>query len=238
MLRMGFAKGWVDLIMRCVRSVSFSFKLNGERRGHIIPQIGLWQGDPLSPYLFLFCSEGLSALLQHQANERKVSSLKLSRHSPPITHLFFGLLFFKAKSCEARAIKECLKLYEHASCQMINHDKSRLACSPNAGASLKERMKGILSVSLVDCHHQYLGLPSFMPRNRVSNFDYIKESVRKQLQGWKGKLFSNGGKEVLIKAVVVQAIPCDSMSCSRLLKKLLHELNQLAIRFWWEEGRS
>ena len=64
MEKLGFADRIRDLIMRCVSTVTYSVKINGVPRGHIIPFRGIHQGDPLSPYLFLLCAEGLSALIQ------------------------------------------------------------------------------------------------------------------------------------------------------------------------------
>jgi len=64
MLHMGFCQQWVDLVMRCVKMASFSFLINGAPKGYIISGHGIRQGDPISPYLFLFCSEGLSGLLK------------------------------------------------------------------------------------------------------------------------------------------------------------------------------
>jgi hypothetical protein len=63
MLQLGFAAGWVSMVMRCVRLVCFLVKLNGCTSDSFLPSRGLHQGDPLSPYLFLFCVEGFSALL-------------------------------------------------------------------------------------------------------------------------------------------------------------------------------
>jgi hypothetical protein len=40
MLRLGFDPVWVEKIMRCVRSVSFSFNINGTPRGFLKPEKG------------------------------------------------------------------------------------------------------------------------------------------------------------------------------------------------------
>ncbi|KAL5573108.1 hypothetical protein UlMin_022705 [Ulmus minor] len=41
MVKMGFAEGWILKIMNCISSVLFSFLLNGEVKGNIIPNRGL-----------------------------------------------------------------------------------------------------------------------------------------------------------------------------------------------------
>ena len=66
MLRMGFSRRWTDLVMKCVTTVKYQIKVNGDATDIIILERGLRQGDLLSPYLFLFCAEGFSAML-HEA---------------------------------------------------------------------------------------------------------------------------------------------------------------------------
>ena len=68
LLKMGFQESWVAMIMECITTVTYSILVNGEPKGLITPTRGLRQGDPLSPYLFLFCVEGLNAIL-NQASE-------------------------------------------------------------------------------------------------------------------------------------------------------------------------
>ena len=65
MLKLGFQERWVDLIMQCVSTVEYKVQINNEESERFKPSRGLRQGDLLSPYLFLLCTEGLTSLLTH-----------------------------------------------------------------------------------------------------------------------------------------------------------------------------
>ena len=63
-------------------------------------------------------------------------------------------------------------------------------------------------------------------------FAEVKDRVAKKLNGWKGKLISIGGREILIKAVA-QAVPTYTMSCFQLPKTLCQDLENMMRSFWW-----
>lgn len=41
MLKMGFHTHWVEIMMRCVRSITYAVKINGKPQGNITPTRGL-----------------------------------------------------------------------------------------------------------------------------------------------------------------------------------------------------
>ena len=99
MKKMGFGERWISLIMMCVTSMSFSILINGEPKGAITPSRGLRQGDLLSPYLFLLCGEGLSAMLKKKEREGLIRGVSAARQAPSISHLFFAddsVIFYRA----------------------------------------------------------------------------------------------------------------------------------------------
>ena len=63
-------------------------------------------------------------------------------------------------------------------------------------------------------------------------FAEVKERVVKKLTGWKGKLLSIGGREILVKDVA-QAVPTYIMSCFQLPKTLCKDLENMMRNFWW-----
>lgn len=64
---MGFDRRWIDWVMSCIRSVSYTVLMNGESFGHIKPERGIRQGDPLSPFLFILCAEALVHVMNKQS---------------------------------------------------------------------------------------------------------------------------------------------------------------------------
>lgn len=92
-------------------------------------------------------------------------------------------------------------------------------------------IKYLFNLQVVSLHERYLGLPSMVGRNKMTFFNLIKHRVIGKLNSWQSKLFSSGGKEVLIKAVI-QAISTYAMSVFRVPQKLCNKIQRLIKRFW------
>lgn len=112
MLRLGFAPRWVSLIMECVSTLTYSVMMNGTPQGYIKPSRGLRQGDPLSPYLFLLCAEGLTSLLHRAERQGLIHGIAASKNGPKISHLLFAddsLLLTRATTEECRQVLSILE---------------------------------------------------------------------------------------------------------------------------------
>ena len=120
MRKMGFNEKWINLIMLSVKTVTYSILINGEPRGLIHPTRGIRQGDPLSPFLFLLCTEGLNGLIKHVERNGDTHGFSLCRRGPKLTHLLFtddSLLFCRAMEEECDKVLKILESYERASAQ-------------------------------------------------------------------------------------------------------------------------
>jgi hypothetical protein len=123
MFKLGFTEQWVSRVMKCVTSLRYHIKINGEYTTHIIPQKGLHQGDSLSPYLFILCAEGLSTMLEKAEMDVKIKSIRVCREAPHINHLFFAddsLILMWAHKNDGQELRRILVVFEKASGQVIN----------------------------------------------------------------------------------------------------------------------
>ena len=57
------------------------------------------------------------------------------------------------------------------------------------------------------------------------------------MEGWKEKILSKAGKEILIKAVA-QAISTYTMSCFKLLNAFCEDLTSMIRNFWWGQRKD
>lgn len=97
---------------------------------------------------------------------------------------------------------------------------------------MQETIIDMLKVLEIKQYEKYLGLPSFVGRSKKASFLFIKERVWSKIKGWKEKILSQAGREVLLKAVV-QVIPAYLMSCFKLPTILCTEIEIMIRKFWW-----
>ena len=99
-------------------------------------------------------------------------------------------------------MNECLNIYERASGQIINFQKSSISFSRNTQDLVKEEICVFLNVNVTVDHGCYLGLPSIIGKNKKAIFFFIIDKAWRRIQGWCKKALSKEGKEILLKIVV------------------------------------
>lgn len=88
MIKHGFATRWMDTIMLCVTSISYSVFVNDHMVIPIMPKYGLRQGD-LSSYLFIICVEGLSCSIKDVISRGLLYGSRICKGAPAFSHLLF-----------------------------------------------------------------------------------------------------------------------------------------------------
>jgi hypothetical protein len=114
MRRLGFNERWISLMMACVSSVRYQVRFNSEETKMFTPTRGLRQGDPLSPYLFLLCAEGLSSLLLFEEEVGGIYGIRVCRNAPLVSHLLFAddsLILMKADMNNVTSLQRALDTY-------------------------------------------------------------------------------------------------------------------------------
>lgn len=114
--KMKFPKFWIQWILQCIITVSYSILVNGEPTNFFKPLVGLTLGDPLSSYIFFLCMKTFSNNLSKLQAQKELEGLKMAISAPTLTHLFFtddALLFFKALPKNYWAMKNLHQIHKN-----------------------------------------------------------------------------------------------------------------------------
>ncbi|XP_060962336.1 uncharacterized protein LOC133032418 [Cannabis sativa] len=192
-----------------------SHRGGGHKIGFIIPTRGLRQGDPLSPDLFLLCAERFSSLIRDYERLGKI------------------------RASEDSAIKmiEMLNIFQKASGQQVNLQKSSIFFSANIVNEVRQHLCSMLGVNEAGDDSAYLSLSNIVSRNKMALLGFLEDKMRKRIQGWEGRLLSKAGKELLIKTVA-QSLPSYEMNVFLLPVETCNEMEQLMCKFWWRSSKN
>ncbi|CAA7018071.1 unnamed protein product [Microthlaspi erraticum] len=238
MQRLGFHERWIGWVMHCITSVTYSFLINGSPRGFVKPSRGIRQGDPLSPYIFILCSEVLSGLCTKAQRSGKLQGIRVARASPRINHLLFAddtMFFCKANGKSCKALKHILDKYEKVSGQQINFQKSAITFSQKTPPATKLLVKSRLQIEKEGGTGKYLGLPEHFGRRKKDLFTAIVDRIRQKAASWSSRRLSIAGKLVMLKSVL-SAMPTYTMSCFKLPQSLCKRIQSALTRFWWDSS--
>ncbi|XP_030502710.2 uncharacterized protein LOC115717880 [Cannabis sativa] len=161
--------------------------------------------------------------------------IQICRGAPHLSHLLFAddsMLFSTVTPRSSDALNAILHLYNRATGQLVNRDKSSILFSTNTSVDSQQQFRQFLNLTGEGFISKYLGVPHCVGRVTNSVFHYLLQSVSSRLNSWNDRSFSRAGKETLIKAVV-QAIPSFAMSCFKVPKSTCLKIQSDIAKFWW-----
>ena len=170
-----------------------------------IPSRGIRQGDPLSPYLFLLCAEGLTCMLKAIGPQYISRGIRVSQRAPWISHLLFAddcLIFSQADRRNADRIAQILDIYNKGSGQLVNKHKSAVFFSDNCGPGVKQEVLQSLEITTEALGERYLGLPTAVGKVADGTFNYSADRIRNFVYGW-------GENDLSCAARVLMVVKCE-----------------------------
>ncbi|KAI0492170.1 hypothetical protein KFK09_026436 [Dendrobium nobile] len=158
--------------MAFIPDVRFSIIINGKNSKWINACSGFRQGCPLSPFLYIMCSQLMSNSLDQRGQSL---GIQLSPRGPRITHLMYAddvLIFSHASKVLAKTLKAIVEDFCKWMGQRINVNKSYIIFGQSVSYPMKKKLAKVFGFKVVK-ELKYLGIKISLNRLRVAGFQYL-----------------------------------------------------------------
>lgn len=202
--------------------------------GDFKAKIGIWQGDPLSPFLFVLFSE----LLLKWDGEDNINCVKLGQYSSPaLSHLFFEdeiLIFIElTKGMFGEFWTALISIVDglgrSSMLPSVSFPKMLLGC-----LKLKSK-EPLIWKRLIETRNILVINSFFLGRNVTAAYEDLRRRVESKIQSWTSKLPSQGVRTTLIKHVIF-SVSIYSMSSNKRKKGSCSNIEKITIDFLWKGG--
>ena len=198
-------KKFTNIVWRCILTAKMKVLWNGEALEEFTLSRGIQQGDPLSPYIFVFCIERLSQLINEAVNHGFWKPIQLSRNDPKISYLCFAddlIMVLEVSMEQVAIINQCLNAFCESSSQWVSNENTRIFFSQNVHHTKRYELSQVFDFQQMQDLGKYLGVSILHKRTIRGTYKVILDKVKARLSAWKATSLSMAGRLTLVKSVI------------------------------------
>eukprot|EP00253_Pinus_taeda_P008313 PITA_08313 len=205
LIHLGFPISFINWIMACISTPTFSILINGSASHFFHSERGLRQGFPLSPLLFLLVMEGLSRIIISATRDGTLRGLKISEECF-LTHLLFVddvLILLDGSMRDTMTFSHILALFSQATGMQVNRAKSTITMTRTSVNEAQHALQAFpFSIHPIDIGLKYLGFWLKPTCQRIADWTWLIAKLEKRLTCWSYRYISRAGRLILIKTVL------------------------------------
>lgn len=201
---LNFPNRFIDWIMACVTTPSYSLCINGSTKGFFHGKQGLRQGDPMSPLLFVICMEYLSRLLQY-ASYQQGYQFHYRCKGVRLNHLVFAddlILFSRGDEFSIMQNMRALATFAKVSGLAANSGKSALYVC-NVPDEIKSSILDKTGFMEDKLPFRYLGVKISAKKLSKADCEFMADKIGARIRSWGSRTLSYAGRAQLVNSVLL-----------------------------------
>lgn len=233
MRHMGFPAKWLNWVEMIFSSASSDVLLNGVPSNGFKCKLGVRQGDPLSPLIFVLGAELLQAILNEACRLGVITKpIRPDDESdfPVIQYADDTIILLKADQKEFFCVKALLKTFAQSTRLKINFHKSNVY-PLNVAEDKIELLSSLLGCKVGTLPFTYLGLLMGTTRPKVIDFAPLVDRIERRLTS--SATFLHYERRLILINSVLSTIPTYFMCSLQLPKTVILAIDSARRNYLW-----